>query len=197
MKEKRMSRQSNQGRIRNIAKISAYMALGVTLSLLETFLAPLGLVVPLPGAKIGLANIVTLVLLVTEKPWLLWVVTGGRIVMAALLTGTLFSVPFALSVGGGMAALLVMGFLWRWFRRVFSLVGISIIGAVAHNCGQLFTLWLLVPGTGFFYLLPWALLLALPSGWLTGYLARQIIARRPWEEWGEGGKSHDGSGRRD
>ena len=54
-----------------------------------------------------------------------------------------------------------------------------------HNCGQLFTLYLLIPGTGIFYLLPWALLLALPSGWLTGYLAQRILDRQPWA--GEGG----------
>ncbi len=190
------NKRSNQERIRAITKTGAYMALGVTLNLLETFLAPIGLVVPIPGARIGLANVVTLVLLVTESPGMLWLVTAGRIVLAALLTGTLFSVPFALSIGGSIAALLVMGFLRRQFPRVFSLNGISIIGAVAHNCGQLFTLYLLVPGAGLLYLLPWALLLALPSGWLTGSLARQIIARRPWGEWGEGGDTHDGSGRR-
>ncbi|NLY90308.1 MAG: Gx transporter family protein [Firmicutes bacterium] len=190
------NKRTNQERIRTITKISAYMALGVTLSLLETFLIPLGLVVPIPGVKIGLANVVTLVLLVTESPRLLWLVTAGRIVLAALLTGTLFSVTFTLSIGGSIAALIVMGFLWRRFPRVFSLIGISIIGAVAHNCGQLFTLYLLVPGTGLLYLLPWALLLALPSGWLTGTLARRIIARRPWREWGEGGDTHDGTGRR-
>lgn len=188
--------QSKREQIRTITKISAYMALGVTLSLLETFLLPLGLVAPIPGAKIGLANVVTLVLLVTESPRLLWLVTAGRVVLAALLTGTLFSVSFALSIGGSIAALLVMGFLWRRFPRVFSLNGLSLIGAVAHNCGQLITLYLLVPGTGLFYLLPWALLLALPSGWLTGVLARQFIARQPWREWGEGGDSHAGTGRR-
>lgn len=180
---------SNRERIKTIAKISAYIALGVTLNLLESFLVPLGLVVPIPGARIGLANVVTLVLLVTEGPRMLWGVTGGRIVVAALLTGTLFSVSFALSIGGSITALLVMGLLWRCLPQVFSLHGISVIGAVAHNCGQLLTLYLLVPGTGIFYLLPWALLLALPSGLLTGYLARRILARQPWE-WGKGGGDH-------
>lgn len=185
MKGKRIS---NQERINNITKTSVYMALGVTLNVLESILIPLGLVVPIPGAKIGLANIVTLVVLATERPWMLWAVTGGRIVLAALLTGTLFSVSFALSVGGSLAALVVMGLLKRTLPNVFSLYGISISGAVAHNCGQLLTLYLLVPGTGIFHLLPWALLLALPSGWLTGYIAQGIISRRPWEG-AEGGNT--------
>lgn len=176
---------SNRERINTITRISVYIALGVVFNLLETFLVPLGLVVRIPGARIGLANVVTLVLLVTEGPGMLWGVTAGRIVLAALLTGTLFSVPFALSVGGSIAALSVMGFLWRHLPRVFSLSGISVIGAVAHNCGQLFVLYLLIPGTRISYLLPWALLLALPSGWLTGYLAQRIVDQKPWA--GEGG----------
>ncbi|HBT18190.1 MAG TPA: heptaprenyl diphosphate synthase [Firmicutes bacterium] len=180
---------SNQERIRMITKTGIYIALGVTLSLLETYLIPLGLVLPIPGAKIGLANLVTLVVLLTEKNQMVWLVTGGRIFLASLLTGTLFSVSFALSVGGSIAALLVMSILRKKTPKLFSLIGLSIAGAVAHNSGQLLTLYLLLPGAGVFSFLPWALLLAIPSGWLTGYLAIQIIQslRR------EGGNEHGGA----
>ena len=180
---------SNQERIRMITKTGIYIALGVTLSLLETYLIPLGLVLPIPGAKIGLANLVTLVVLLTEKNQMVWLVTGGRIFLASLLTGTLFSVSFALSVGGSIAALLVMSILRKKAPKLFSLIGLSIAGAVAHNSGQLLTLYLLLPGAGVFSFLPWALLLAIPSGWLTGYLAIQIIQslRR------EGGNEHGGA----
>ncbi|HBK67515.1 MAG TPA: hypothetical protein DDZ91_02625, partial [Firmicutes bacterium] len=65
---------SNQERIRMITKTGLYIALGVTLSLLETYLIPLGLVLPIPGAKIGLANLVTLVVLLTEKNQMVWLV---------------------------------------------------------------------------------------------------------------------------
>lgn len=185
------NKDDNQIRIRTISKLSIYIALGVSLSLLETYLIPLGLVLPLPGAKIGLANLVTLVVLLTEKNKYVWVVTGGRIILASLLTGTLFSVPFALSIGGGVAALTVMSLLRRLVPKIFSVIGLSIIGAVAHNSGQLLTLYLVLPSTGVFSFLPWALLLALPSGWLTGYLARQIITRLPWE----GGSDQSGARR--
>ena len=190
---KKNDERSNQVRIRTISKISIYIALGVSLNLLESHLLPLGLVLPIPGARIGLANLVTLVVLLTEKNKVAWVVTGGRIILASLLAGTLFSVPFALSIGGGISALTVMSLLRPLVPKVFSEIGLSIIGAVAHNCGQLVTLYCLLPGVGIFTFLPWALLLALPSGWLTGYLARQIILRLPWE----GGSRYGGVGRRD
>lgn len=178
---------SNQERIRMITKTGLYIALGVTLSLLETYLIPLGLVLPIPGAKIGLANLVTLVVLLTEKNQMVWLVTGGRIFLASLLTGTLFSVSFALSVGGSIAALLVMSILRKKAPKLFSLIGLSIAGAVAHNSGQLLTLYLLLPGAGVFSFLPWALLLAIPSGWLTGYLAIQIIQSLQRERGNEHG----------
>mgnify|MGYP001172350450 FL=1 len=188
---KKNDERSNQVRIRTISKISIYIALGICLNLLETYLIPLGLILPLPGAKIGLANLVTLVVLLTEKKKEAWIVTGGRIILASLLTGTFFSVPFALSIGGGIAALTVMSLLRPLVPKVFSEIGLSIIGAVAHNCGQLAILFCLMPSAGVLSFLPWALLLALPSGWLTGSLARQIISRLPWE----GGSKYGGVGR--
>ncbi len=159
-----------------------YTALGVALNLLEAYLVPLGLVVPLPGARIGLANLVTVVVILTEKTGFAWAVTLSRIFFGGLLTGTLFALPFALSLGGGIAALLVMGSLRRLVPEVFSPVGLSISGAVAHNCGQLLVLYLLLPETGIWSLLPWLFLLGVPSGWLNGFLAAKIVQRLPGRE---------------
>ncbi len=184
MKNKR--KISNSERIKRITKTGIYIALGVALGLLEAYLIPLGLVFPLPGAKIGLANIVTVVVLLTEKTGLAWMVTGGRILIVSLLTGTLFSVSFALSLGGGVASLLIMSLLRKQVPKVFSPIGLSIAGAVAHNMGQLLALHLLLPSAGVLSFLPWLLILALPSGWLTGFLAVKISRSLP----GEGGSNH-------
>jgi len=162
-----------------LIRLALYMALGLTLNILETHLIPLGLVLPLPGARIGLANLVTVVVLCTESPGFLWAVILGRIFLASLLTGTFLALPFALSLGGGVAALLVMGGVRRLAPGLFSPVGLSILGAAAHNCGQLLLLHLLLPGTGVFAFLPWLLLLAIPAGWLNGFLAVKIIKRLP------------------
>ena len=89
------------------------------------------------------------------------------------------ALPFALSLGGGVAALLVRVVVRRWAPGLFSPVGLSSLGAAAHNCGQLLVLHLLLPGTGVFAFLPWLLLLAIPSGWLNGFLAVKIIKRLP------------------
>lgn len=164
-------------RIERLSRTALYISLGVTLNLLEASLIPLGLVIPLPGARIGLANLVTLVVVVTEKTGLAWAVTAGRIFIVGLLTGTLFSLPMALSLGGGVCALLAMTNLRPLVPRVFSLVGLSILGALAHNLGQLLVLYLFMPGLGVFAFLPWLFILAVPSGWVNGFLASKVLSR--------------------
>ena len=57
------------------------------------------------------------------------------------------------------------------------LVGVSIIGAVCHNLGQLAALGLVLPNAGTILFLPWLILLAIPAGLVTGLLARQIVER--------------------
>jgi heptaprenyl diphosphate synthase len=165
-----------------LSRMALYISLGVALNVLEATLIPLGMVIPLPGARIGLANLVTLVVIMTESTGFAWAVMGGRVFLAGLVTGTLFSLPFALSLGGGTLALLVMKLLKPLVPKVFSVVGLSITGAVAHNCGQLLVLYLLMPGIGVVSLLPWLFILAIPSGWFNGYLAQKIISRLPGED---------------
>lgn len=165
-----------------LSRMALYISLGVALNVVEATLIPLGMVIPLPGARIGLANLVTLVALMTEPTGFAWAVMGGRIFLAGLVTGALFSLPFALSVGGGVLALTVMKLLRPLVPGVFSVVGLSIMGAVAHNCGQLLVLYLLMPGVGVLTFLPWLFILAIPSGWFNGYLAQKIISRLPGED---------------
>lgn len=172
--------------VEKLSRMAIYIALGVALNLLESTLIPLGMVIPLPGARIGLANLVTLVAALTESAGFAWSVTIGRIFLASLFSGTFLSLPFALSLGGGVLALLAMINLRFLTPRVFSLAGLSIIGAVAHNIGQLLVLYLLMPGVGALAFLPWLIILAVPSGWLNGTLASRIIKRLP-----EVGKDED------
>lgn len=73
---------------RRMVRAGLYLALGVTLHIMETALLPLGMVLPFPGARVGLANLVGLVVLAMEGAGLAWWVTLGRIVLGALFSGT-------------------------------------------------------------------------------------------------------------
>lgn len=98
---------------------------------------------PIPWLRLGLANIVTLVALYLYgmKPALM--VTMIRVLLGSLLLGTFLGPAFFLSLGGGLAGTISMGIVTTLFPGIFSLLGISIIGAFFHNAAQLFLAYLL------------------------------------------------------
>jgi heptaprenyl diphosphate synthase len=112
-----------------IALLAAY-ALG--LHSLESLLPS-----PVPWMKPGIANIITLItlLLYGMRPAIL--VTLIRVILASLFTGTFLGPAFMLSLSGGIASTAAMGLLLSAAPGLFSAVGLSIIGALAHNIAQL------------------------------------------------------------
>ncbi len=92
---------------------------------------------PLPWLRIGLANIITLVTVVLYGFSAAITVTLVRVLIGSLLTGTFLGPAFLLSLGGGVSSTVAMGCVYRAVPRLFSPVGISIIGALFHNGAQL------------------------------------------------------------
>ena len=115
------------------------IALALALSYTERFI-PLQLLVPLPGVKLGLANIVTLF--------------GGGI------TGLLFSLL------GGVLAMSMMTLARR--VKLFSIYGVSILGAAAHNVGQILAAMVLMQSVYVAAYLPYLLVVAVFTGLFTG-----------------------------
>lgn len=133
---------------------------------------------PLPLFRLGLANVVTLLAL---RWWGLketLIIVVFRTLVASLLTGRLMQPVFVLSLGGGLAAALMMWVLMRATGPVFSLVGISIWGAAAKNAAQLAILaWIYISGNQVFSLLPVFLPMSLISGSIIGLLALLLEGR--------------------
>ncbi len=160
---------------RRLARAGALLALGLALFVLENTLFPLGLLLPLPGAKLGLANLATLVALELDGPGAAALVSFLRVVIAAVFGGTIGAAAFWLSLGG--AALSMAGMWAGRFLPGIGTVGISIVGAVCHNLGQLAVLGLVLPSAGALLFLPWLILLAIPAGLATGFLAKAVVER--------------------
>lgn len=112
-----------------IALLSAY-ALGLHSfeSLLPT---------PIPWLRLGLANIITLITLLLYGICAASMVTLIRVTLASLFTGTFLGPAFILSLGGGVTSTLTMGFVLSLSPRLFSPLGLSLIGALFHNIAQL------------------------------------------------------------
>ena len=125
-------------------------ALALALSYLENFF-PLSLAIPIPGIKLGLANIVTVFALYALGPAQALLILAGRCLL------------------GGFSAMLVMIGLSR-FRRL-SIYGVSIGGAAAHNCGQVAAACLTLGSGAPLYYLPVLLGASLLTGAVTGVAA--------------------------
>ncbi len=148
--------------------LALLVAIGIILHLVEASLPALFFI---PGAKLGLANIVTLIALTNFGFAAALQVLLLRILVASLLSGTFMTVTFFLSLTGGLVGFWLMNLAYQYLRDRFSLVGISIIGAFGHNFGQLLMAFYFIQSSGLFYYFPYLILAALPTGFFVGVLA--------------------------
>jgi heptaprenyl diphosphate synthase len=136
---------------------------------------------PLPGVRLGLANVITLVALVQLGPRRAIGLAVLRTLVSSLVLGTFLTPTFVLSFGGGVVSALVMVGGHRFSVRGplrLSLVGISVLGSVAHIATQVLLVFLLfIPSSGVLWLWPWFGLSAVATGLLTGIVAAQAFRR--------------------
>ena len=140
--------------------------LALALSVAENQI-PLSLAIPIPGIKLGLANIVTVFALYALGPAQAVMILLARCLLGAVFAGNMNALLFSLM--GGFAAMGVMILLSR--VRARSVYGVAIGGAAAHNCGQIAAAVLSLGNTAPLYYLPILLGVSLLTGALTGLMA--------------------------
>jgi uncharacterized membrane protein len=135
---------------------------------------------PLPFLRIGLANMPIMLAceLLPFGPFLLLVALKAA--AQGIVSGTLFSYIFLLSVGGSLASALVMYAARAAFPRALSFVGVSVLGAFASNAAQLALAGLVVFGEGMALAAPPVLALGLVTGTLLGFAVNRFSARSSW-----------------
>ncbi len=163
-----------------VVRQGMFVALALSLQLLESML-PMPL--PIPGLKLGLANLVSVYLLLAAGWQTALRVAAIRVLLAALFSGTLLGPAFWLSAAGAVASLAGMTLVVRLASETVTILGVSLVGAVLHNLAQLLTASYLMQTTGVFSLWPWLVLFAVPAGFLTGWSARALWKRTQWL-WG-------------
>ena len=156
-------------------------ALAIVLSLVER-LFPLDAVVPVPGAKLGLANVVTLFALTRLTPRDAFVVVLCRVSISSLLMGSVTS--FLFSLLGGLLALAVMWALLHVGGRFCSLLGVSVAGAAAHNIGQVIAAVVWMQTGAVVAYLPLLLALSVPLGLVTGLTCAIVLQQMKKIEFG-------------
>lgn len=149
--------------------MSMLTAVGLVIFVVE---AQIPVPVPIPGIKLGLANVVTLFALWTLSRRAAATVLILRVVLGNFVVGNLMTLLYSLS--GGLLCLLVMALMKSLFseQQIFIL---SMFGAMAHNIGQL-AIAVFVMGTPSILLYaPVLLLSGLITGFFTGHCAQAVI----------------------
>jgi heptaprenyl diphosphate synthase len=171
---------------KKMAALSAFTALSIVLNWLENLFFP-WTVLPIPGVKIGLANVVFLVVFLLAGFPVALTLSVLRVLVIGVFSGTIATVVLPISLGGAVMSLLVVKLARAVAGERLSLLGLSVLGAVGHNLGQFGVLMLLpglFPGISITYLLlPALILLAIPAGTITGWIAGQLLPtlKREWE----------------
>ena len=155
---------------RQVSFCAVLIALALALSYTERLL-PLQLLIPLPGIKLGLANIVSLVILYLMKTRYAWIVMGCRCVLGAIFGGGITGLLF--SMCGGILSLCTMSIARK--QKLFSIYGVSILGAAAHNIGQILAAMVLMDSMFVGAYLPYLLLVSLVTGFITGGICAGIL----------------------
>lgn len=146
------------------------IALALALSFTERFI-PLQMLIPLPGIKLGLANVVTLVALYVFKTKYAFMILICRCILGAVFGGGITGLVF--SVCGGLLALAAMVAAAK--ASLFSIYGVSVLGAAAHNIGQILASMVLMNSVYIGAYLPYLLLAAIVTGLLTGSVCAGIL----------------------
>jgi heptaprenyl diphosphate synthase len=128
--------------------------------------------------RLGLANLVTVIAVLTLGWRDALLVTVIRVVLGALLLGGFLGPAFLLSLGGGLAGVFAMSLMARGAWRLWSPIGVSVAGAFAHAGAQLLLLAaVLVRAREALWIAPGVLLPALLAGIATGLLANLVLLR--------------------
>ena len=154
---------------KRLVTLSIFLSISIVLSIVESFIPSISV----PGAKLGLANIMTLVILnlYGEKDAFLIVIL--RIFLVALLRGTIGAPAFFLSLSGGFLAYFMMVLFNK--LKIFSIVGVSIMGSLGHSLGQVLMAMIILSLPELVYYFPLLFLIAVPTGIFTGFVAKKFI----------------------
>lgn len=151
--------------VKKLVQLSLFTVIAVTIFMIEAALPALS---PIQGIKLGLANIVTLVLLLYYSPGDVFLVLLVRILLASILGGQMLS--FIYSLSGGILCFLAMVVCNGLLHKQYIFIT-SIFGGLFHNIGQLLAAFLLLRSWGIVVYVPTLLISGMITGLFTGLCA--------------------------
>lgn len=156
--------------VKKMVFLSILVAIGLGLSVIESAI-PLPIMIP--GARLGLSNMVVLITLVVFGLKEGIVVSILKSIVLMLVTGSVSS--FIYSISGAILSSVAMSVSYKYFSSVFSLIGVSIIGALFHNFAQVSVASLMMGNIRIYTYLPFLMLTSLFTGYFVGLSSTYII----------------------
>ena len=157
-------------KVQKMALLGVLTAGAIVIAILESFIPSIGI----PGVKLGLANIVILIILYELGILEAIVVNLLRVLVVGLVRGTFLSMGFLMSLSGAVFSLGVMIIFYLLIKK-FSIIGVSVIGSIFHVFGQILIAMLFL-GTAYIFLyLPIIAISAIITGVFVGIVAKLII----------------------
>lgn len=153
-----------------IALLGVLTAAAIVISIIESFIPSIGI----PGVKLGLANIVILIILYELGIIDAIAINLLRVLMVGALRGTIFSMGFLMSLTGAVFSLTVMIIFYVLIKK-FSIIGVSVIGSIFHVTGQVLVAMLFLGSAYIVLYLPFIAISAIVTGVFVGIVARLII----------------------
>ena len=157
-------------KVQKMALLGVLTAGAIVIAILESFIPSVGI----PGVKLGLANIVILIILYELGIIEAIIVNLLRVLVVGLVRGTFLSMGFLMSLTGAILSLGVMILFYLLIKK-FSIIGVSVIGSIFHVLGQILIAMLFL-GTAYIFLyLPIIAISAIITGVFVGIVAKLII----------------------
>ena len=166
-----MNRKNNRENLEKMMLVVLIAALAIVLGIVEAML-PIKL--PIPGMKLGLANIMIVIGLYLDVKDMLFVIIL-KTVLTTLLLGT-FSMFFYGFVGA-ILSYIAMITVFKLGKNQVSLIGVSMIGGVMHNIGQIIVAMILIQTKAIAYYMMLLLPLGLVTGVAVGIVAKLTMSR--------------------
>ena len=153
-----------------MALLGVLTAAAIVIAILESFIPSIGI----PGVKMGLANIVILIILYELGIWEAGVVNLLRVLVVSLVRGTFLSMGFLMSFTGAVLSFGIMVLFYLLIKK-FSIIGVSVIGSVFHVTGQIIIAMIFLGSAYIFLYLPIIAISAIITGVFVGITAKLII----------------------
>lgn len=156
--------------VHKLALLGILTAGAIVIGIVESFIPSIGI----PGVKLGLANIVILIILYELGILEAILVDLLRVLVVGLIRGTFLSMGFLMSLTGAVFSIGIM-ILFYLLVKKFSIVGVSVIGAVFHVIGQILIAMIYLGTVYVVYYLPIILVSSVITGVLVGLVAQLVI----------------------